>query len=504
LSARVPGPQDVSREELLALIGELRVVNASLQARVAEQDERIALQDRRISEQTERIAQLERALSRNSGNSSMPPSSDDLPGRKAPTRRAGKGGKQGKQRGAPGSGLAWREVPDQTVPHHPRGVCGCGADLADATDEGVVRSHQVHEVPLVSAKVIQHDLHAARCTCGRLHVAARPDQVADAPVSYGPHLRALVVYLLVFQHLPVARCAQLVADITGAKPSTGFIHSTLAGAAAAVKDVIALIRTLITTAVVAGFDETTLRVGPAGTKKYVLSASTDAHTLYWLGGRDLDTFTGFAILPTFAGIAVHDRYSLYDHPDLTGRLAGHQLCCSHLLRDLADAGEAYPNQHWPAQAERALRGLIHAANTARDQRLPAVPAEIADPLITEFRRAVRVGLSHVRRVPGPASTTKQPVGRLLLECLRDRENDVLRFTGDTRIWPTNNQSERDLRPLKTQQKISGRLTSDKTTRDRLALRSYISTAAKHGINIMSAILDAITGVPWRPPEPVET
>jgi transposase len=58
--------------------------------------------------------------------------------------------------------------------------------------------------------------------------------------------------------------------------------------------------------------------------------------------------------------------------------------------------------------------------------------------------------------------------------------------------------------LKTQQKISGRLTSDKTTCDRLALRSYISTAAKHGINIMSAVHDAITGVPWRPPEPAWT
>jgi transposase len=362
----------------------------------------------------------------------------------------------------------------------------------------VARSHQVHEVPLTTAKVVQHDLHATRCGCGRVHVAVRPEEVADAPVSYGPNLRALVVYLLVFQHVPVARCAQLIADITGARPSTGFVHAMLATAAAAVKDVVALIRTLITAAVVVGFDETTLRVGPAGTKKHVLSASTQRHTLYWLGGRNLDTFTDFAVLPAFAGIAVHDRYSLYDHRDLTKRLAGHQLCCAHLLRDITDAAQTYPDHLWPAQADRALRALIRAANTARDQGRPAVPSQIADPLITEFRQAVRCGLSQIRRTPGPAATTKQPAGRLLLECLRDRETDVLRFTGDTRVWPTNNQSERDLRPLKTQQKISGRLTSEKTTRDRLTLRSYISTAAKHGANPMTALHDALTGRPWTP------
>lgn len=82
-------------------------MNAALQARIAEQDRR--------------IQQLERALSRNSGNSSMPPSGDDAPGRTPPTGRQGKGGERGKRPGAPGSGLAWRQVPDETVAHHPVG-----------------------------------------------------------------------------------------------------------------------------------------------------------------------------------------------------------------------------------------------------------------------------------------------------------------------------------------------------------------------------------------------
>ena len=80
---------------------------------------------------------------------------------------------------------------------------------------------------------------------------------------------------------------------------------------------------------------------------------------------------------------------------------------------------------------------------------------------------------------------------------------MTRFCYDTAAWPTNNISERDLRPAKTQQKISGRLTSEQVTQDRLDIRSYIDTAARrHGIDIMTALRAAVSGAPWRPPLPV--
>ena len=61
-----------------------------------------------------------------------------------------------------------------------------------------------------------------------------------------------------------------------------------------------------------------------------------------------------------------------------------------------------------------------------------------------------------------------------------------------------------MRPLKTQQKISGRLTSDKITQDRLDIRSYIDTARKHGCNVMDVLRSAMTGNPWSPPIPAPT
>jgi transposase len=164
-----------------------------------------------------------------------------------------------------------------------------------------------------------------------------------------------------------------------------------------------------------------------------------------------------------------------------------------------DAAQSYPDAIWPGQIAETLRGLIHAAGLARGQGLAAVPEQMTPEHLTLFRRGITVGLSQVRRVPG--AKTKQPPARLLLECLRHREADVLRFLTDTAIPPTSNQAERDLRPSKTQQKISGRLRSEKTTRDRYAIRGYASTAAKHRIAVFTAIRDALAGNPWIPPIP---
>jgi len=472
----VPPTDGLSHEELVAALVAKDEVIAALEARITE---------------------LERRLGRNSGNSSMPPSTDGRPGVDRSGRRAGKGAgrKRGKQPGAPGSGLSWVAVPHERVAHRPAGCCDCGAAPSVATDLGVSRSHQVHDVPLLTATVTQHDLHRVRCVCGRTRVGSRPAGVAASAASYGPHLAALVAYLLSFQHLPVERAAQLVEDLTGARPSTGYVHGMLARAGGQLEEVDALIRAQIAASPVVGFDETTLRVGPAGTAAHVLSANTNKHSAFWLGGRGLTTFHEFAVLDAFTGVAVHDRYSLYDHASF-GTFAGHQLCVAHLLRDLTDAAESWPTHHWPAQADRALRALVSAWHHAVDEGRPPVTSRAARRHRDRFRQAVLVGLSQIPARPGV--NIRQLPARSLLECLRDREADVLRFTTDTQIPPTNNLSERGLRPLKTQQKISGRLTSAEHTRHRLRVRSYLATAAKHNVGALDALQQALAGNPWQP------
>ena len=204
---------------------------------IAQLREQLAARDAEVTDLKDRVARLERSVSRNSGNSSMPPSGDDTPGRRPPRKQrraaerdAAKKRKRGKQPGAPGSAMTWTE-PDVTRDWFPEGTCECGADLDGAADLGVARSCQQKEVPEPKAVTVQHDLHETRCQCGKTHVAPRPPGVPDSAVSIGPRLRALAVYLLVFQHLPVERCRQLLSDVAGAEVSAGFIHSCLAKAA---------------------------------------------------------------------------------------------------------------------------------------------------------------------------------------------------------------------------------------------------------------------------------
>ena len=174
---------------------------------------------------------------------------------------------------------------------------------------------------------------------------------------------------------------------------------------------------------------------------------------------------------------------------------------AHLLRDLDDAAQVYPDAVWPVQIADALRGLIHQANLAREAGHDTIPTSVRDELITRFRHGVLVGLSDTTTAPTRPGQRK---ARLLLEVLHDREADTLRFAHDLQVPPTSNQAERDLRPAKVQQNVSGRLTSEERTQDRYTIRGYLSTAAKHGLNQLGVLRDALTGRPWTPELPAPT
>jgi transposase/uncharacterized coiled-coil protein SlyX len=464
----VSGSEQPSREELLALI---------------------EAQARTIEQLKVEIVELKRRLGRHSGNSSQPPSADGpaVSPSRAERRRSAR--RPGKQPGAGGSALSPISNPNQVIDHLPDACGSCGSDLTDARPVGVVR-RQVHDIPAVLPReVLEHRLHRRRCGCGAVTTAAAPAGVG-APVVYGPNLRALAVYLLVFQHIPVARTAQLIADVTGVRPSTGWISSVLATVSDVLVDVEKLIKSLITLAHVIHVDETSANIN--GARWWLHVASTDKLTAYHLHrSRGRAAVTEFDVLPAFGGTVVHDALSVYD----TYRQARHALCGAHISRELVAALEAHPDQDWPAQALRALHGLNTAAHHTRDQHQPAIPPEITDPLLDSWRHALRVGLAEHRRQPG----RRQSKTRNLLERLRDRDDQVLLFARDLSVPFSNNQAERDIRPTKTQMKISGCHRSETTAKAWLRVRSYISTVRKHGDNVLDALRDAITGKPWIPP-----
>ena len=82
--------------------------------------------------------------------------------------------------------------------------------------------------------------------------------------------------------------------------------------------------------------------------------------------------------------------------------------------------------------------------------------------------------------------------------LRDRQDDYLRFTTDLRTPPDNNGTERDIRMAKLKQKVSGCLRTMTGARQFCAIRSYLSTAAKHGLSFFDALVMLTEGEPWMP------
>jgi transposase len=484
----VPDSPLPSYEELAALVVSQAALIESLTARVAEQDERIAGQDARIAE-------LERQLGRNSKNSSLPPSSDRFSGKRKRSSRGG-GRKPGKQAGAPGAGLEMTSDPDEIVDHVPAACGGCGVDLtgpasaaSGAVELGYAR-RQVRDLPEhVAAHVSEHRLHRVRCVCGYTTTASAPAQAA-ASVQYGPRLTALIAYLVVVQHLPYERATELVADLyPGLAPSTGWACGAVGRTASAVAPACRVIADLLRAAAVVHADETTTSI--AGTRWWLHVACTPTLTAFHLdAARGRTAVTAFGILPGHTGTLVHDALSVYD----AYTTARHGLCGAHLLRELTAATEAHPDQAWPLAALDALTDLLAATQTARDSGLDAVPAEVLDPLLRRWNHAVRVGLATHPR----AQAKKQSKTRNLLQRLRDRSDQVLLFARDLTVPFSNNQAERDLRPAKTQLKISGCHRSDAGARNWLTIRGYVSTCRKNGLHVLTSLRNALTGKLWTP------
>ena len=79
-----------------------------------------------------------------------------------------------------------------------------------------------------------------------------------------------------------------------------------------------------------------------------------------------------------------------------------------------------------------------------------------------------------------------------------REQDYLRFTADPLAPFDNNAAEREVRMGKLRIKVSGCMRSMAGAEMFCAIRSYLSTAAEHGIGKLDALTRAASGTPWVP------
>jgi transposase len=444
-----------------------------------------------VEELRAEVAELKRQLGQNSQNSSRPPSADspfDKPAPKSLRRSSGR--KPGGQPGHRGSTLAMVEKPDETLRHEPGPCGGCGADLAGTPLVGVQR-RQVFDLPPMTVRVIEHQLVARRCGCGATTCAAAPHG-ATAPVSYGPRITAIILYLYVGQFLSKKRTAQALAELFGTPVSAGTVAVMVERAAGGLDKFSGVVRDRVAAAVVAGFDETGFRV--EGMLHRVHCARTDKYTLITCHPkRGRVAIDDAGVLPRFGGVAVHDAWAPYDtyiDPD-------HQLCCAHALRELqgvSDTAAADQDWCWATQAGDALAMMQKLVADAYAAGQDSVDPEALATQVQLYRCAAQIGVT----ATAARSDTLMRKHNALARRLLARQDDYLRFTTDWRIPPDNNGSEPDIRMIKLRQKVSGCMRTLTGAKQFCAIRSYLSTAAKHGQHLFDALVKLADGRPWMP------
>jgi transposase len=134
--------------------------------------------------------------------------------------------------------------------------------------------------------------------------------------------------------------------------------------------------------------------------------------------------------------------------------------------------------------------VSEAISQGRDMADPAA----MDTQIHAYRSAALIGASQT----AARSTALMKKHHALARRLIDRQDDYLRFTRDFQVTPDNNATERDIRMAKLKQKVSGCLRTLTGARQFCAIRSYLSTAAKHGHNFLDALVILAEGEPWMP------
>lgn len=321
-------------------------------------------------------------------------------------------------------------------------------------------------------------------------------------MQYGPHLKALCVYMTQYQLLPYRRCAEFLRDGWGHGISEGALvdfnrecHLSLEATEQAIVE-------RLKGASVLCVDETGMRCEKKLHWTHVCATDRLTHFVLHLS-RGEKAMHAQGILPFFKGMAVHDHWKAYY------RFQGmdHALCNAHHLRELKHIHEEH-GERWADRMRRLLLLMQQAVEEAKAAGCKEVSARRLKFFERRYGEILECGMAyHVRlrrkggeKEEGPVrrGRKKQLPGENLLDRLNEHAHEVLAFLYDFSIPFTNNQAERDIRMVKLKQKISGCFRSQAGGSCFARIRGCLSTAKKQNQELLNLLYRAFIGSPLIP------
>lgn len=452
-----------------------------------------------LDELSQRVQQLEDQVSKQSRNSSKPPSSDGLSKPKRRSLRRAAGRRPGGQEGHPGYTLELSEQPNQVERHDLHQCPHCANDLSAVAANDYVR-RQVYDVPPVEIEVTEHRAAIKYCPqCRREVQAAFPPGISQ-PVQYGERLKAQASYLNSYHFIPIARTCEVLEDFYGHAPAWAFVIEANQAVEAGCEPALAEIHSQLCQADVVHCDESGCRV--EGQLHWLHSASTEGLTFFALHGkRGQAAMEAIGILPSLTGYAVHDHWTPY----LAFDQCDHAFCNAHHLRELQFITDQY-QQPWANEMAQLLSHIKAEVLEASTTPTVGLTRSLEPNRLAHYEAEYEAILQRGSCANPPSETSlttkrgrpKQSPPKNLLNRLDKHRSGVLAFMYDFAVPFDNNLAERDIRMVKLKQKVSGTFRTRRGAQTFCAIRSYISTARKQGVKVIAALYDALTGQPFIP------
>jgi transposase len=436
----------------------------------AEKDALLLEQAALIARLAARVAELEALVGKprkTSSNSHIPPSRDG-PARKG---RRPDGERPRKPRPSrPGTSRPLADEPDRTERRLAEACPHCGAVTPEATQRCRRRYDHV-ELPEIRPVVTRVELFGGRCGgCGKRYRAAPPAAMPPG-TPFGPGIRALLAYLHHGHHVGFERLSRMLGELFGLSISEGAIANAFRRMGTGLDAARDAIKARLLEAQVIASDETTTRVNGVTHWHWVFhSERAVLHTVAPSRARAVAEEVLGGHRPA---VWVSDRYA--GQQELA---AAHQVCLAHVLRDVQyaiDCGDTVVAPKIRDHLRRAIRvGRRRPGLT--DGTLAAYAAK------AERRLDALVGV--------PAA---HPAGRELQRQVKAWRGKFFVFLADRRVPPTNNGSEREIRPSVVFRKVTNGFRSAWGPGIHAGYRSVTGTARLQGQTAWTAIRALVGG-----------